>query len=88
MINNDHGKPAEESGLKPAVPITWFITMDRTQLKWDTASFYGRLDDASVPFQRQTHKNFLAHNKGLGLLAICTGAIVQEMKSHAYPYTF
>lgn len=53
-----------------------------------TAMLLRRANDAAGTMQCQIHNHFLDHDKSFDPIALCRAVIVENMKCHAYPYTF
>lgn len=78
----------EKRGLKRDAAVWLLINMDWNATRVDTITMCGHTDDATNTVQRRMQMQSLAHDNSCGLIAICTAVIVEERKSHGYPYTF
>lgn len=83
-----YGKPAEERGFKRDVAVLIFMNMDGSVTRVDTVALCGRLDCATGTHHRQICNQSFAHDKRSDLIAILMAVIVENMRSHTYPYVF
>lgn len=62
--------------------------MNGKATRMGTATLSGRSEHAISTLQRKMHNASGAHHNGCDLIVILAAVIVENMKSHTYPYTF
>lgn len=82
------GKSVEEVGVKPHVLVNSFLNINGNVTWVASAPLCGPVDDASGAQQRYMHNQPLKHGDGLDLIAVCIAIILDEIETHANPYTF
>lgn len=80
--------PAEQGGLKDDVGVSMFTSLDENPTRVGSSMLRRCEDDAASTLRPQVHNHSLAYDNGFDLITILSNVIVEEVKSHAYPYAF